>query len=319
MNTPLLKSGRATFKALKTPGEFTAEFSVYGNVDLDGDRIAKAALVPALEKNPNPAVVWTHSWDVPPIGETLEAKSTDSGGEATARLFLDEHPTAKQVWAGLSAPNAPLKQFSFAFNIGESSLVEAMKGEDTPRKDGRIREIEVISDIFEWGPTLLGANPATSVLDIRKSLALARKAYDDIDGWSIYCLTAMIGWGVDFIEAEDDPEDVTTMKGILGDVLGLLSKEMAEDDAAKARIVDTIKAVAAERAKAGARHSEEDLGLIQQIHDLTHDLGIPYLSTEGVIEDDDVPNVLASAEEASRLATLKMFGLASRPTGELHS
>ena len=322
--TPTLKSGRATFKALKTPGEFTAEFSVYGNVDLDGDRIVKDALVPALTKNPYPAVVWTHAWDIPPIGETLESKSTPTGGEGTARLFLDDHPIAKQVWAGLSAPNQPLKEFSFAFTIGAAELVENTKGEDTPRKDGRIREIQTIEEIFEWGPTLRGANPATSVLDLRKSAALgarAFKGYDDIDGWGVYCLTQMLSYGVDFIENEDDADDISVMRGILAGVMGLLSSEMAETDEGKAKIAEAFK-VANEHylaRKAGARHSEEDMGLLQSIHDLTNQLGIACMAVStGDIMGNEAGDVLASAdpEQAKRAAFLR---LADHPMHLVHS
>ena len=51
------KAVALTFKARKTPGEFDALFSVFGNIDLDGDRIHKGAFEPAIEADPNPAVV----------------------------------------------------------------------------------------------------------------------------------------------------------------------------------------------------------------------------------------------------------------------
>lgn len=216
------KSARCVFKAAKTPGEFSAEFTVYGNVDLDGDVIEKGAMLPAIEKTPDPAVVWTHLWNIPPIGETIDAKSTDTGGTASARLFVKDHEVAAQVWAGLKS--GALKQFSYAFDIGEMRFREPADGEKTPRYDGQVRIIEKISDWFEWGPTLFGANPATSTLDIAKSaLKYATESkggrYDELDM-----------------------------------MVELLTKQRESFQ------------------KHGARHNEDDLARLEQIHSLTGEL-----------------------------------------------
>lgn len=160
------KSVVAEFKTDKgKPGRFKALFSVAGNIDLDSDRIITGAFEEATKNDPHPAVVWTHQWDIPPIGETLDwgevAATADSkgGAEAEANLFMDDHPIAKQVWKGLDTK--ALKQFSFAFDIGERRLVEPQGGEKSTRFDGMIQEILKIPRVFEWGPTLMGANPET--------------------------------------------------------------------------------------------------------------------------------------------------------------
>lgn len=157
------KSVACEFKTDKgKPGRFKALFSVTGNVDLDGDRIKSGAFAPAHEADPHPAVVWTHMWNVPPIGETISWGEVDKGAEAEADLFISEHEVAKQVWAGLDS--GALKQFSFAFTIQEHSFVEPGENESTPRFDGKIRDIQKIANVYEWGPTLVGANPETELL-----------------------------------------------------------------------------------------------------------------------------------------------------------
>lgn len=162
------KSVACEFKASSTPGEFEALFSRFDNIDKDGDIIRKGAFAPAFEDNPNPAIVWTHRWDIPPIGETLEAAEIDKGAKAKGRLFLKEHPVAAQVWAGLKS--GALRQFSFSYATMESLLRDPVGDEKAVRYDGKIQELLKFSEIHEWGPTLVGANPQTELLSA-KSLA----------------------------------------------------------------------------------------------------------------------------------------------------
>jgi len=203
------KSVLAEFKARKTPGEFEALFSVFGNIDHDGDRIHKGAFKSAFENDPNPAVVWTHRWDVPPIGETVEAVETDKGAKGVARLFLDDHEVARQVWKGLAS--GALKQFSFAYTVSNESFSEPGDGESARRYDGKIREIHEFGDVFEWGPTLVGANSETGLL-------AGGKALDTLLGMKDLGLDVLLaaakkdadGEGDDEGEAKDESGDDTT-------------------------------------------------------------------------------------------------------------
>lgn len=166
----------AEFKAAedsKDPGTFSAIVSVFNNVD-DGwipDRILPGAFAEALAANPEPPVVWSHQWGIPPIGKTLEAKELmpgdallpeslkDLGGLfMKGQLFINEdeaHPTAKQVHVGLKS--GALREFSFGYEVADAR--EVTEDEET------IREIEKIKRLFEWGPTLVGMNPATELIE----------------------------------------------------------------------------------------------------------------------------------------------------------
>jgi HK97 family phage prohead protease len=239
------KSVRAEFKADGKPGEFTALFSVFDVLDRDGDIVRKGAFAPAFENDPNPPVVWTHLWDIPPIGETLDAEETEKGARGHGQLFVDDHPVAKQVYVALKA--GALKQYSYAYQVADGGFIlrDPADDEKSVRFDGLVRELTEFASIFEWGPTLAGANPETFTESGPKSLELLLgvKAVD---------MRRWLG-----IEDEDD-----------------------EFDEKLAKLDQLVKGL-----KAGARHSKRDAETIQQLHDLTVDLGVKCVVPE--VEDSN--------------------------------
>lgn len=167
---PFHKTSPATFKDEGGKGEFSAAFSVIGNVDKDGDRVVSGAFDKALEENPTPPIVWTHRWDVPPIGETLDVGEDKDAGLVTARgrLFSDDHEVARQVYVGLKS--GALRQFSWSGMMAPGGWVEVPEGER--ESDDHVMDIVELAEFWEWGPCLLGANPETSVLSGPKSLSI---------------------------------------------------------------------------------------------------------------------------------------------------
>lgn len=157
------KAASATFETKATdPGVFTARWSVFGNVDHVGDRVAKGAFAKQFAEDPHLPIIWSHRWDVPPIGETLDAFETEKGAEATGRLFVkgdESHEVARQVYAGMKS--GALKKFSFAYDVETES-----KGEHEGKA---VRELESLYPVYEWGPTLVGVNSATDLLTSPKS------------------------------------------------------------------------------------------------------------------------------------------------------
>src|SRR5690349_18212445 len=94
------------------PGSFEAVVSVFGNIDSYGDRMIKGAFARTLEEKGNPPVVWSHEWQVPPIGAVESATETDEGLLVKGRLFVgpDEgHAVAQQVYTAMKA--GALKEF----------------------------------------------------------------------------------------------------------------------------------------------------------------------------------------------------------------
>lgn len=174
------------------PGTFEAIFAVIGNVDSYGDRIVPGAFTKTFSAPPEgrgmPPVVWSHEWRTPPIGATLEAREITGqeaneiagrdlgipgGAYARGQLLVGQGiEVAEHVWAALNAKGGdgrpPLREFSFGFRTVRASFVEEP---DEPNAwFGEVRELEEL-ELYEWGPCLLGANPATALLAAKSRIA----------------------------------------------------------------------------------------------------------------------------------------------------
>ena len=160
----------AAFKAVgdEPSGEFEAVVSVFGNVDLGGDRIAAGAFSKSLakwEKSGDPIpVIWNHMWDNPDahIGAINPGNAVETDGGLKVRGHVDlDNPFARQVYRLLSQRR--VKEFSFGYNVLDSK-----------RGDNGVNELTEL-DVIEVGPTLKGMNPATELLAV-KALAAAADA-----------------------------------------------------------------------------------------------------------------------------------------------
>jgi HK97 family phage prohead protease len=154
-------------KAEGTKGEATALVSVFGNVDLGGDRMMPGAFSKTLEAwrtkgDPIP-VIWSHDWDNPEsfVG-SADPKSIEEteDGLVVAMKFDLERPRAEQVFHLLKERR--VTQFSFGYFASDFETV------DDPDY-GQVRELREV-ELFEVGPTLLGMNPATQLLEAASAL-----------------------------------------------------------------------------------------------------------------------------------------------------
>jgi hypothetical protein len=142
-------------------GTFEAVVAVFGNVDSFGDRVEPGAFKESLAKG-FPPCVWSHVWNEPPIGATLEASETAEGLLIKSRLFLDENERAREVYAGLKNVGGDgrpvLREFSFAYDILDAEWVT---------EDGE----EIFSlkrlDLIEVGPCLKGVNDQTRLVGVK--------------------------------------------------------------------------------------------------------------------------------------------------------
>lgn len=168
----LTKSYAATFKAAKDAtgaptGEVEAVVSVYGNVDLMGDRVVKGAFADTLAEwksagDPIP-MVWSHDWANPMshIGSWDAASATETDQGLLLKGNIDVgvgNPVADQV-ARLLADRR-VKEFSFAYDVQD----------EKPASDGANELLKL--GLIEAGPTLKGANPETELV-MAKALAEA--------------------------------------------------------------------------------------------------------------------------------------------------
>lgn len=172
-----IKAARAQFKAVTDApaGTFEAIVSVFGNVDLGGDRVMPGAFARTLSEweasgDPIP-VIWSHEWDDPMshIGYVEKAEERPEGLYVRALLDVDNNERAAYVARLLKERR--VREFSFGYFAKGSELVD-------DDEYGKVRELTEI-DLFEVGPTLLGMNPDTVLLE-----AASRLAEKDLDAES---------------------------------------------------------------------------------------------------------------------------------------
>lgn len=139
--------------------------------DLDsvGDKIVKGAFADSLAEWTNSGdpipVYWSHRMDDPDfnIGSVLEASETDEGLLVKAQLDL-ESPKAAQVYRLMKGRR--VTQFSFAYDIEDYAWIEE-KGEPPYMELRRLK-------LHEVGPTPIGANQATELIDIKAGRVLSK-------------------------------------------------------------------------------------------------------------------------------------------------
>lgn len=171
----------AEFKALPDEGvekgKFEALVSVFGNVDVQGDRVVDGAFTKSIESwrasgAPIP-IIWSHNWGDPNahIGsadpnDVVEVKGR--GLQVGGTIDLD-NPFAAQVYRLVKERR--VKEFSFGYEV-----VKERKA-----KDGANELLEL--RLIEAGPTLKGANPNTELLAVKSQLeeAAAQEAEPLVD------------------------------------------------------------------------------------------------------------------------------------------
>jgi len=154
-----------SFKALETegPGTFEAVVSVFGNVDLQGDRTMPGAFKTTLKEwrakgDPIP-VVWSHDWLNPEahIGKIDPQNAVETSGGLLVKGVMDVHkPFAAQVYDLLKERR--VKEWSFAYDT-----VKEKKAEDGANE---LFDLKLI----ECGPCLKGANPETYTVGTKAAL-----------------------------------------------------------------------------------------------------------------------------------------------------
>lgn len=161
------------------PGQFEAIVSVFNNVDSVGDIVVPGAFKDTLaawkaKGDPIP-VIWSHQHANPDahIGTVLEAEEKPEGLWVKAQLDLADDdgtplPFAQKVNRLLKGRR--VTQFSFAYDVLDGGMV---------KNDGEsVFELRKL-DLFEVGPTLVGANSETDLI-AAKSLGDVATALRDV-------------------------------------------------------------------------------------------------------------------------------------------
>lgn len=150
-------------------GVFEAIVAAY-NLDSVGDKIVPGAFAESLAEwaakgDPIP-VLWSHLSHDPDyhIGYVLEAKETAEGLWVKAQIDPDDlaDPKSKAAKVYRLLKGRRVTQFSFAYDIIEGAWIS----QEINGKDESYYELRKLN-LFEVGPTLIGANQQTELLDVK--------------------------------------------------------------------------------------------------------------------------------------------------------
>lgn len=175
----------AQFKAMPDagPGAFEAYVSVYGNVDLQGDRVMPKAFDESIREwrrsGKTFPIVFAHQWNDPwaHIGsaDPKNIQSDSHGLKIAGSLDIDTNPFAAQVYRLMK--RGQLDNMSFAWEPAEGGYSQS--------KEDHAWEISK-AQLIEAGPCLKGANPEAGLVTLksdeaRQVLEMARLALASAD------------------------------------------------------------------------------------------------------------------------------------------
>lgn len=151
------------FKALSgkdEEGTFEALVSVFGNVDYGGDRVQRGAFKRTLSewgaKGRSIPVLWSHDADSVPIGVVSKATEAADGLRVKARLFIQGHDRAREVYEAMKG--GALHEFSFGY---------AVKSFKDGVENGQAVRVLKDVDLLEVSPVFRGMNPATHLMGVK--------------------------------------------------------------------------------------------------------------------------------------------------------
>lgn len=156
-------------------GKVSAVFSVFNNLDSDGDIVLPGSIKSGFKSGDVP-MVWAHKWDMP-IGKGY---IKEDGDKATfvGEFFMDTD--SGQEAYKLVKNMGDLQQWSFGYRVNDSEFGKHKDAKSNKEVDARyLKDLTV----FEVSPVLVGANQDTYTLSIKsnnellKEIAQEGKAY----------------------------------------------------------------------------------------------------------------------------------------------
>ena len=147
---------------LKTDGESKGQvkaiFSVFNNLDSDGDVVLPDAIRSGFKSGDVP-MVWSHKWDMP-IGKGTIKKDKDKA-YFDGSFFMDTE-SGKEAY-NLVKNMGDLQQWSFGFKVNDSEYGKWKKSAD---EEVDVRYLKNLS-VYEVSPVLVGANQDTFTMAIK--------------------------------------------------------------------------------------------------------------------------------------------------------
>src|SRR5215467_5846349 len=155
-------------------GKFEAIVSVFGNVDAVKDVVMSTAFDRAVKEQDPPPVVWSHFWNIPPIGDVADWGPVEKGLAVKGELFVgadDKHQYADMVYAAMKSRDGrkpALREFSFSYDVpdGGAKMTERTNDDGSAFK---VQELHEVFPVHEVGPCLRGCNDRTELITAPKA------------------------------------------------------------------------------------------------------------------------------------------------------
>lgn len=183
---PNIKSFHVKADTLDDAGTFTGYASVFDTVDSYGDVVRKGAFVDTLSEWKSSGrtlpVLYGHDFVDPfsNIGGVTEAVEDDHGLKITAQLDMD-NPKAAQVHRLMK--EGRLAEMSFAYYVRDAAWATVDEVEVYELKDLKLLEVSVVP---------IGANPNTSIVDVKSARRMLSTAAKQADGPEREALSAAL-------------------------------------------------------------------------------------------------------------------------------
>tara|TARA_B100000287_G_scaffold421285_1_gene461767 strand:- start:947 stop:2143 length:1197 start_codon:yes stop_codon:yes gene_type:complete len=278
----------------KDKGQVEAVFSVFGNVDSDGDVVLPGAIKSGFKDNQVP-MVFAHKWDQPIGKGTIEAddeKATFKG------QFFMETEAGKEAY-NLAKEMGDLQEWSFGFRIHDYEVAPYEKDGEESEEDFDVRYLKEL-EVFEVSPVLVGANRETYTLAIKSG---EDSVYEDSDekeeGEEVEekyasCSHEEDGscYKEDKKEIEISEESDTSMSG------KRFSDEVKEVLAALDNLIVRAKAISALREKDGRNISVKAESALRAVQE---DLTDAWNEIDDILETE--PKLEEGTEEAEEVVT----------------
>tara|TARA_B100001250_G_scaffold148226_1_gene126989 strand:+ start:11147 stop:12649 length:1503 start_codon:yes stop_codon:yes gene_type:complete len=156
----------------KTKGQVEAVFSVFNDIDSDGDVVLPKAIKSGFKSGSVP-MVWSHKWDMP-IGKG-SIKQDKSKATFVGEFFMDTE-SGKEAY-NLVKNMGDLQQWSFGFKVNDSEYGKFKK--DGSDDDLDVRYLKDLS-VYEVSPVLVGANQDTFTMAIKSDKETEAKIVESI-------------------------------------------------------------------------------------------------------------------------------------------
>jgi HK97 family phage prohead protease len=147
-------------------GKVSAVFSVFNNLDSDGDVVLPGAIKSGFKSGSVP-MVWAHKWDMP-IGK---GSIKEDGDKATfeGNFFMDTE-SGKEAY-NIVKNMGDLQQWSFGYRVTDSERGSFKDADDNELDARYLKELTV----FEVSPVLVGANQETYTMAIKSNEKLMKE------------------------------------------------------------------------------------------------------------------------------------------------